>query len=180
MKPKQLKIKKQYIDEEINELPYDLAVKYDKRTYCKFYISLLKTKHNLIFILLDDDYNSRIIKIDLFFMGFAIEYAVNALFYNDNTMHNIYQNQGQYDFEAQLPIIIYSYLLSIILNAPLNILALSSSSIIAFKNIKSKINLVKKMKKLIKILNIIFILYFIISFLLLLFLWYYVAMFGVI
>ena len=175
-----VKNKIKYIDEEINELPYDLAILYDKRTYCKFYVSLIKTKHNLIFALSDNDYNSRIIKIDLFLIGFAVEYAVNALFYNDNTMHNIYQNKGQYDLEAQIPIIIYSYLISIVLNTLLNILALSSGAIIAFKNIKSKINLLKKAKELIKILNVKFILYFIIIFLLLSFFWYYIAIFCVI
>ena len=40
-----------YIDEEINILPYNLALIYDKRSYCNYYISLLKTKHNLIFAL---------------------------------------------------------------------------------------------------------------------------------
>ena len=81
-----VKNKIKYIDEEINELPYDLAILYDKRTYCKFYVSLIKTKHNLIFALSDNDYNSRIIKIDLFLIGFTVEYALNALFYKDNTI----------------------------------------------------------------------------------------------
>ena len=55
----------EYIDEEINLLPYDLAMKHDKRSYCIYYFSLLKTKHNLIFALLNNDYNSRIIKMNL-------------------------------------------------------------------------------------------------------------------
>ena len=32
-----------YIDEEKNELTYELALLYDKRNYCEYYISLLKT-----------------------------------------------------------------------------------------------------------------------------------------
>ena len=36
-----------YIDEKINGLSYNMAIKYDKRTYCQFYASLLK-KHNII------------------------------------------------------------------------------------------------------------------------------------
>ena len=32
----------EYIDEEINILPFNLAIQYDKRTYCSYYISLLK------------------------------------------------------------------------------------------------------------------------------------------
>ena len=83
-----------YIDEEINSLPYDLAIQCDKRSYCEYYISLLKTKHCLIFALFNNnDYNSNIIKIDLFFIGFAIDYIVNALFYDDDTMHKIYESR---------------------------------------------------------------------------------------
>ena len=37
-------------DEEINSLPYKLAIEKDKRTYCQYYISLLK-KNNYLFLL---------------------------------------------------------------------------------------------------------------------------------
>ena len=40
----------EYIDEEKNLLSYDLAIKYDKRKFCSYYISLLKTKHDYFFI----------------------------------------------------------------------------------------------------------------------------------
>ena len=169
-----------YIDEEINELPYDLAIQYDKRTYCNYYISLLKTKHSLIFALFNNDYNSTIIKIDLFFIGFAIDYIVNALFFDDDTMHKIYKSKGEYDFETQIPIIVYSYLISLILNIPLNSLGLSSDTIIEFKQNKSNNNLIKRAQHLKKKLSIKFILYFIIGFLLLACFWYYISMFCVI
>ena len=86
-----------YIDEEINGLSYKIALKYDKRTYCQYYVSLIKTQHNLICVLFNNsDYNSGIIKLDLFLVGFVIEYTVNALFYNDDTMHEIYESKGQF------------------------------------------------------------------------------------
>ena len=123
----------EYTDEEINILPYNLALKYDKRSYCNFYISLLKTKHKLIFALYNNDYNSRIIKISLFLIEFTIDYVVNALFYNDDTMHKIYESKGQFDLEVQIPIIVYSSLISMLLNKPLCLLALSNDAIINFK-----------------------------------------------
>ena len=74
-----------YIDEEINGLPYVIAIKYDKRNYCQYYGSLIKTQHNLICAFCNNnDYNCSIIKINLFFIGFTIEYTINALFYNDD------------------------------------------------------------------------------------------------
>ena len=54
-------------DEELNTLPYEEALKLDERTFCEYYLSLLKTKHIFIFAFcLKNDYNSRIIKIYLF------------------------------------------------------------------------------------------------------------------
>ena len=92
---KKAKIIMEYNDEEKNNLKYKQALKYDKRTYFEYYISLLKTKHLFIFsFFYNNDYNSRIIKVDLFFISFILYYAVNALFFNDNTMHKIYEDEG--------------------------------------------------------------------------------------
>ena len=170
-----------YIDEEINRFSYNLAIKYDKRTYCQYYTSLLKTQHNLISALFNnDDYNCGIIKINLFLIGFAIEYTVNAFFYNDDTMHKIYESKGVFDLETQLPIAIYSTIISTILNYPLNLLAFSNDAIINFKQINEKLYIMNKARNLKNILMIKFIFYFIISFLLLIFFWYYISMFCVI
>ena len=174
---------KEFIEEEINGLSYNLALLYDKRNYCKYYFSLIKTQHNLICALFNNnDYNCGIIKINLFFIGFTIEYIVNALFYDDDTMHKIYESKGDFDLDTQLPIAIYSTLISTILNYPLNCLALSNDAIINFKQNSKKIKIMKKKK--VKVLNnnflIKFVIYFIISFLFLLFFWYYLSMFGVI
>ena len=167
--------------EYINEFSYNLAIQLDKRNYCQYYISLIKTKHSLFFALYNNnDYNSRIIKIDLFLIGFTIDYTVNALFFNDDTMHKIYQNKGKFDLESQLLIIICSTLISMVLNAPLNYLSLSNDAIIAFKQYKSKINILKMSKPLENRLKIKFSFYFIIGFLLLSFFWYYISMFCVI
>ena len=45
-KIKNEKIETKYSEEEINDLSYDLALQYDKRSYFDYYISLIKTKHN--------------------------------------------------------------------------------------------------------------------------------------
>ena len=179
----QFKIKNihNFIDVEINELSYNLAIRYDKRTFCQYYISLLKTQHSLLYVFFNNnDYNSGTIKIDLFFISFTIEYTINALFYNDDTMHKIYESKGLFDIETQLPIIIYSSLISMILNSPLNFLALSNDAIINFKQSNIKINIMKRAKMLKNKLRCKFILFYIISFLLLLFIWYYISLFCVI
>ena len=167
-----------YNDEELNKLTYELALKYDNRKYCQYYFSLLKTKHILISTFFNNtDYNSKIIKIDLFLFSFTIYYTINTLFFNDNTMHKIYEDHGDFNFIYQLPQIIFSSLISILLNTLLKILALSQQSILKLKKDKTKTNLDKKELKLKNKLKIKFIVFFIVSTILLLFFWYYVSMF---
>ena len=122
------KVKKimEYNKQEKNELLYKEAIKYDSRTYCEYYISLMQTKHVVIFsFYLNNDYNSRIIKIDLFFNSFIIYLTINALFFSDGIIHRIYDNRGNYQLLYQLPQIIYSTLISSVLNLLLKALALS-------------------------------------------------------
>ena len=170
------KIKKimAFNEEELNELSYDLAIKHDKRTYCEYYFSLLKTKHNFLFSFIhNNDYNSKIIKIDLFFIGFIICYTINAIFFNDDTMHNIYERNGEYDFYYELPKTIYSSLISTAINMLLKKLAISNNNILDFKHSD---NLNKIMEKKLNYKKRLELNYF---FILLLVLYYY-YFFGII
>ena len=104
-------------DYEMNSLSYDKALKYDKRSYLQYYISLLKTKHLLIFTFCNkNDYNSIIIKICLLFFNFSLYFTVNCLFFNDTLMHKIYEDEGIFDFVYQIPQIFYSTAISAVIN----------------------------------------------------------------
>ena len=79
-----------YNDQELNNLEYKLALINDKRTFCQYYLSLLRTKHIIIFTFCNNnDYNSKIIKINLLLFNFVLSCTVNTLFFSDNTMHKI-------------------------------------------------------------------------------------------
>ena len=82
-------------DFEINSLSYIEALKLDKRNFFQYYFSLLKYSHPLISssFCTYDDYNSKIIKIFLFFFFFSSDLTINALFFNDDTMHKIYKDR---------------------------------------------------------------------------------------
>ena len=163
---------------ELNEFEYKLALNYDQRSFCQYYLSLLRTKHILFFAFFSkNDYNSSIIKIDLFFINVAIYYTVNALFFNDNTMHQIYEDEGKFDFIYQLPQIIYSTLISSILNLLLKLLALSERNILSFKGNKKSEKLNERVDELNKVLRIKFLFFFILGIIFLLSFWYYISMF---
>ena len=108
-----ISIKINYNDYELNNLSYKEALKLDKRTYFQFYFSLLKMKHILIFTFYTyTDYNSKIIKIILFFFSFALYFTINALFFNDKTIHKIYEDHGKFNFIYQIPKILYSTIIT--------------------------------------------------------------------
>ena len=172
------KNKIEYKDFELNLLEYKKAIKYDKRTYIQYYLSLLKYNHLLIISFFHIiDYNSRIIKFFLFFLFFSIYLTVNALFFTDEKIHKIYEDKGSFNFIYHIPSIIYSSLISEIIDLSIKQLALSQKNLIKFKQGKNKENLKEKAKKTLKILIIKFILFFIVSFILLLFLGYYIICF---
>ena len=163
-------------DFEINLLEYEEALKIDKRNYFQYYLSLLKTKHLLFFSFCKiNDYNSQIIKIYLFFYSFAIYYFINTLFFNDATIHKIHKDYGVYNIIYQLPQVLYSSFISSVLNLIIKTLALTEKNIIKLK--QEKKNIKNKKIELIKYLYYKFMIFFILSFCLLLFIWYYISSF---
>ena len=87
-----------YNDEELNDLNYKLALTMDKRNYCEYYLSLLKTKHDIFFTFCNNNYyNLKIIKIHLFIFNLALEFTINAFFFTDDTMHKIYEDKGSFN-----------------------------------------------------------------------------------
>ena len=92
-------------------------------------------------------------------------------------MHKIYKDSGSYNLLYQIPQIICSSLISSILNILLKLLALSEKNILELKKIKIIEIINNKYNNDIKFLYYKFISFFIISFIFLLFFWYYISSF---
>ena len=168
-----------YYDLELNSLPYNGALMYDKRKFINCYISLIRTKHPLIFSFCPiKDYNSIIIKIDLFFLSFCIYSFINALFFNEKTIHQIYQDKGIYNFIYLIPYILYSFIVSHTIFTVIKYFSLSERNIYEIKKTKTIEEAFEKKEKIKRCLIIKYILFFIISLLFLLFFWYYLSSFG--
>ena len=163
---------------ELNDLPFKDALIKDKRNCIQYYISLLKTKHSVFYIFYTKDYNSKIIKVSIQIFDLATLISVNALFFNDETMHKIYVDKGSFDFIYQLPQIIYSTIISFALNTVNQLLGLTEENILKFKNERLPLrNLNQKYNKLIKILRIKFIFFYIFNILFLSVFLFYVSCF---
>ena len=162
----------------MNDLSFKDALIRDKRNCIQYYISLLKTKHSVFYIFYTKDYNSKIIKVSVQIFDLATLISVNALFFNDETMHKIYVDNGSFDFIYQLPQIIYSTIISFVLNTVNQLLGLTEENILKFKNERLPLrNLNQKYNKLIKILRIKFIFFYIFNILFLSVFLFYVSCF---
>ena len=180
-KKEQIKDVKELNDYEINSLDYKDAIELDKRTYLQYYWSLIKTKHLLIFTFYFDktktDYNSYIIKIELFLFAFALYLTVNALFFTDDTIHDIYEDDGIFNFIYNIPQVIYSTVISAVISIIVKALSLTQSQILELKKSKTRIELDFKTIKILKCLKLKFILFYVISLILLSFFWFYISCF---
>lgn len=165
-------------DYEINNLSYEDALKYDKRSYFQYYWALLKVGHICFFAFVpNNDYNSRIIKVCLFLFSFSLYITVNALFFTDETMHNIYVSEGKYNLLYQISQILYSTLISSGINFIIRFLAISQKDILLLKISKTEEALNKKVSLIHKKLLAKFILFFSLSISFLFFFWVYISCF---
>ena len=172
------KIDPKYNDIELNNLIYEKALLYDKRSYCQYYRALIKQKHLILFTFVSKiDYNLFTIKLTLFVFTLSLYFALNTLFFFFITIHKIYETHGKYNLIHSIMNIIYSSLISSFLRLILKSLALSNNSILALKNFKNRNKMIRESKTLIEKLYIKLYFYFSISFLFLLFFWYFISSF---
>ena len=164
--------------QELNNLQYNEAILVDKRSYFQYYFALIRKKQIIIFTFVPiDDYNLVSIKISLFLLSFSLYMTVNALFFTDYTMHLIYTNNGKMNLLHHIPQIIYSSLISSVINTILKQLSLSENNILSIKQTKLLKTAYKRSKEVKSYLYSKLIVYFIVSFSLTLFFWYYISCF---
>ena len=167
-----------YCDVELNSFTYEEALEYDKRTYIQYYISLIRTKHPLIFSFVSmEDYNTLIVKVSIFLLSFTIYFAINALFFTQSTIHQIYEDQGSYNFNYQIKKILIAFIISYIISSIIKYFFVSTRDILKIKyetNVDIASDKVEDLKKCIVIKYTSF---FIVDVVFVIFFWYYLSSF---
>ena len=152
-------------DFELNILDYKKALKKDKRKFFKCYWSLLKQNHLILFAILPNkDYNLRTIKLSLSLFSFSLYFTINCFFFSDKSMHKIYIELGKYKILYQLPQMVYSLLISSLINYILKYISLSGKNIIIIKRISNLEKALKKAKEIEKCEKNKILIFYIISF----------------
>ena len=170
-----------YLNNEINIFPYEKAILNDKRTYFQYYKSLILLNNIFFFSFhLYKDYNPYAIKNCIFLFLISLNLVVNALFFNDYIMHEIYKDKGIYNLICFLPQIIYSVIITSIFASILKNIILTQKNILEIKHEQNKYNLKPKVITVIKCLIIKFVCFYIITFIFLIFFWYYISCFSIV
>ena len=90
-------------------------------------------------------------------------------------MHKIYEDNGKFNFIYQIPQIVYSTLISSVINLIVSVLSITEKNILSLK--KENKNLENKEVILIKFIKIKYALFFIIAYIFLALFWYYISCF---
>ena len=101
--------------------------------------------------------------------------AMNIMFFFDSSMHKIYLDYGKYNFIQQIPQILYSSLVSLVIEILLGILSYTDIYIYHIRQMKEFNS--TRIKKIFKIIKIKLIIFFAITFIFLLFYWYLISSF---
>lgn len=154
--------RKNYLSEyEIENLSYKNALKIENRNKSDYYYALLKEKNKIISIFLNEqDYNIPQVKMSLFIFFFNLSMTINALFFTDEAIHEINQENGSFNLSTQISRVIYSAIISAVINFIVEFLAFSHKSIIKLRTYNDIKDALNEKKNLIKILKLKYILYF--------------------
>ena len=163
---------------ELNFLNFNEALKYDKRTFCQYFLYLFQIKNLILFSFYPvKDYNLKIIKIFLFFLFFDIYFAINTLFFTESTIHQIYKDKGDYNFDYFLPQIIYSFIISYFISIIIKYVSLSDRYLLQLKYEKNKDEALDKGEKVKKQIVIKYMAFFVLCILFLILFWFYLSSF---
>ena len=166
-------------DEDLQDMEYEKAIIYDKRSFMRMYWSFLLESQIILGTFCTENYLYLfVIKLSFLICTFQISFFLNSLFYTDEYISDAYHNEGVLDFFAGLPKSIYSFIATLITTNLLKMLSISKNELKKLiiekgynNNYRVLINI--KLKKL----RIKLIIYFILVFLLGAFFSYYVASF---
>ena len=161
---------------DLNNLIYEKALELDKRTFGQIYSSKLAKKHLILYTFFScQDYNLIYIKIARFSFLICTSMALNVLFFFDSSMHKIYLDFGKYKIISQIPQMLYSSIVSLIIEILIGFLSFTDIYIYQIRQLK-KYKL-EEINKIIKAIKAKLIIFFIVTFIFFVFYWYLISAF---
>ena len=156
-----------YESDELNELPFKRALKYDNRGFCKYYWNILMFSHIILNVFFrHNDYNLFSVKLGLLFMTFPINLTFNIFFYTNKSMKLSYIRSMDdiSNFWSNIANTVYSSLLSTTLLIILKFICLTHNSVRVLRKIKDVNKARKKSVCVLRCIKIRVTIYYLLSF----------------
>ena len=166
-------------DYELNDLEYAQALELDDRNFFGIYFYLLKREHIILFTFFSwNDFNIFSIKLSKLFLSICTDMAFNVFFFSDESMHDIYVSGGKHDFFGQLAQMVYSTIVSQIIQTFINFLTMTDIHYYQIKDLikDKKINQSQALP-ILKCVKYKIIIFYTFTSLLFLFFWYLISAF---
>ena len=159
---------------ELNALSYNEALMFDNRKFLDMYWYLLRREQIIIFTFVSwNDYNLFSLKLSKLFLTICSDMAFNVFFFSDESMHKIYTSGGENDFVGQIAQMVYSTIISQLLQIYVEYLIMTDSQYYYLKNLKKNSKLDKKLSlSIIKCIKNKLITFYISTTIFFLFFWY--------
>ena len=140
------------------------------------YWSILKREHLILFTFFNrNDHNIIYIKFSRFIFFICTDMALNVFFFSDETMHKMFLDYGKYNFVQQIPQIIYSAIVSQLIQVFICFLSLTDKYYYQIKKLEIKKR--NQILRVIKCIQIKIYFFFIVTGIMFLFYWYIITCF---
>jgi hypothetical protein len=170
----------EYESDELNELKFEDAIEYDKRSFCRYYINILFYSHIILSVFFRfGDFNLFTVKLGLFFMTFPINLTMNIFFFTNESITLDYLKSAD-DFSSiwrHIDNTLYSSLLSSFLLILLKLLCLTHNSVRQLRKIRDVNEAQQKSNCILLCVKIRIAIYYALSFAFLIIFGFYVLCF---
>ena len=165
--------------EDLNYLPYTLALNYDKRNFFQIFSTLLIQKLELINLFISNE-KVKIILICEYILSLLINFLFNALLYSDEVISNKYHNNGELDIIVTLLLSISSNIITSVICFYVNYSKGIDERCELIMTIKNEYSYLRNIISFYKYLRIKFIFFVICELLIILSSFYYIVIFFII
>ena len=110
-----------FTDDDLDNLALEDAKNIDKRTFCYFYWNQIKDKEDVINMIFNSsNLESYQIRVIIFLFGMSLYFFINALFFIESYIANIFLRKGKYSFmevlENEFKRCLYSQIITFIID----------------------------------------------------------------
>ena len=163
---------------ELNNMDYDQACEYDRRTCFRTYISVLMREELVLFTFFSwHDYNLIPVKIARLFLLVCTNMALNALFFFHKTMYKKQDIEENLSFFQKLPQFLFVLAFNHIIEVYICYLSMTDSVIHEIKELAKKPNNGKVIIDIIACMKKKLTIFFVSAFILFLIFWYFISAF---